>query len=129
MDLADSTCVALTTYRRNGDGVTTPVWISRLPDGRLGFYTAMGTGKTKRLRRDPRLTLQPCGWSGRLKPGTVPVTGTAELHQGDGAYDETMAAIRKKYGLKARLALTAGPLTLKRHGLTYADTAVVVTLD
>jgi PPOX class probable F420-dependent enzyme len=129
MDIADSTCVALTTYRRDGAAVTTPVWITRLSDGRVGFYTAMGTGKTKRLKRDPRLTLQPCGWSGRLKRGTSAVGGTAQLHQGDQLYDETMARVMKKYGLMGRFARLTGGLAMKRRGLTYADTAVVVRLD
>jgi len=129
MDIADSTCVALTTYRRSGEAVTAPVWISRLADGRVGFYTAMGSGKTKRIKRDPRVVLQPCGWSGRLKPGTTPVTGTAELHQADPLYDEVMAKITKKYGLMARFARLTGGLTLRRQGLTYADSAVVIRLD
>ena len=129
MDIADSTCVALTTYRRNGAAVTAPVWITRLDDGRVGFYTSMGSGKTKRLKRDPRVTLQPCGWSGKLKPGSLPVTGTAELHQADPLHEEVLAKIQKKYGLLARFARLTGGMMMRRQGLGYADSAVVIRLD
>lgn len=129
MDISDSTCVALTTYRRTGAAVTAPVWITRLDDGRVGFYTSMGSGKTKRLKRDSRVELQPSSWSGKVKPGSSPVTGTAELHQADPLYDEVLAKIRKKYGVLAKVAKVMGGMAMKRQGLAYADSAVVIRLD
>lgn len=129
MDLASAKCIAFTTYRKNGAAVTAPVWLVRLDDGRLGFYTSMGSGKTKRLQNNPAVTVQPCDMRGRLTPGTYPVTGTAEVVRSGPLYDEVIAKIRKKYGLMARVAKVMGGLAMKRQGLGYADCAVLVRLD
>lgn len=56
--LTASSVALLTTYRRNGTGVPTPV--GRIMNGdRLFFTTRSRAGKTKRLARDPRVTLAP----------------------------------------------------------------------
>lgn len=61
--LSEARYIALTTYRRDGRAVTTPVWPvvvgSRLLVGTIG-----GSGKVKRLRNDPRIRLAPCNASG-----------------------------------------------------------------
>jgi uncharacterized protein len=44
---ADSRYIALTTYRRDGREVTTPVWSVPLGD-KLYVVTSKGTGKAKR---------------------------------------------------------------------------------
>lgn len=50
--------VLLTTFRRNGQGVGTPVGI-KLAGGKAYFTTWSTTGKVKRLARNPRVTLAP----------------------------------------------------------------------
>jgi len=129
MALEDAKCIAFTTYRRSGAAVTAPVWLVRLDDGRIGFYTSMGSGKTKRLRNDPRVTMQPCDMRGRLTPGSTPVTGTAEVVSSGPLYDEVLTKIRKKYGLLAAFARLTGGLMMRRQGLGYADSAVLVRVD
>ena len=52
-ELAAGTYLALTTFRRAGDPVSSPVWVVPLEHGRVGFWTAMGSGKTKRLAHTP----------------------------------------------------------------------------
>ena len=59
--------VSLTTFRRNGEGVATPVWVARDGDA-LVVITPEGTGKLRRLRRDDRVTLRPCDRRGRVAP-------------------------------------------------------------
>ena len=54
----------LTTYRRNGQGVGTPVGIIVVGDT-VYFATRHTTGKVKRLRHTPRATLAPCTRGGR----------------------------------------------------------------
>ncbi|MEZ5249426.1 MAG: hypothetical protein R2713_09520 [Ilumatobacteraceae bacterium] len=39
--LADEKYVVLTTTRKDGRSVPTPVWIAALPDGALGFTTEL----------------------------------------------------------------------------------------
>lgn len=120
--------VLLTTFRRNGEGVPTPVWISPLTDHvRIGFYTTMGTGKTKRIRRTPRVTVQPCSRTGTPTPGTEPVEATAEMVQSGRDFDEVQGAIRAKYGWQCTLFAVIGGLATRRNGLTYRDTVVLIT--
>ena len=46
---ADEKYVLLTTYRRDGRPVSTPVWWVDLGDGSFGFWTSSASGKAKRL--------------------------------------------------------------------------------
>jgi PPOX class probable F420-dependent enzyme len=122
--------MAFTTYRRNGEAITTPVWVTAVSDGRLGFWTAMGTGKTKRLKNNPAITVQPCSFSGKLKPGTSAASGTAELVQSGPLFDEVQQGIRRKYGFQVHLTKTLATLvSLRKAGLKYADTVVLIRLD
>jgi PPOX class probable F420-dependent enzyme len=52
----DSRYIALTTYRRDGGAVTTPVWAVSL-DGKIYVFTASSTGKAKRVRATGRVRL------------------------------------------------------------------------
>jgi len=120
--------VLLTTFRRNGEGVPTPVWIASLTDrSRIGFYTTMGTGKTKRLRHTPRVTVQPCSRTGTPTPGTEPVEARAQMVKSGPEFDEVQGAIRAKYGWQCMLFAVVGGLATRRKGLTYRDTVVLIT--
>ena len=58
--------VLLTTYRKDGRAVPTPLWV--VPDGPgLAFWTPTGTGKLKRIRNNGRVTVQPCDFCGNLE--------------------------------------------------------------
>ena len=63
--LAEQRFVLLTTYRRSGEAVSTPVWVAREGDA-LVVLTPARSGKAKRLRRDPRVQVQPCGRFGKV---------------------------------------------------------------
>jgi PPOX class probable F420-dependent enzyme len=129
-DLALEKCMALTTYRKSGEAVTTPVWVTEVSDGRVGFWTAMGSGKTKRIKNNPTVTVQPCSFSGKLKPGTSPTAGTAELVQSGPLFDEVHQKVRGKYGIQSHISgVVATVLVLRRKGLKYADTVVLIRLD
>ncbi len=60
----------LTTYRRNGQGVATPVTI-QIDGGKAYFTTRDSTGKVKRLARNPRVTLAPSTPRGQVIGPTV----------------------------------------------------------
>ena len=81
MGIGDERYVSTTTYRRSGEPIATPTWITGLPDGRLGFWTSSGTSKYKRLRHDPRIVLQPSDSNGKVGIDAPSVTGTVELLQ------------------------------------------------
>ena len=61
--MADERFVSLTTFRRSGEAVSTPVWVAR--DGNaLVVLTPAASGTVRRLRHDPRVEVRPCQGSG-----------------------------------------------------------------
>ena len=60
----DSRYIALTTYRRDGRPVTTPVWAVPL-GGKVYIVSANSTGKTRRVRATGRVRFAPCNANGR----------------------------------------------------------------
>jgi len=130
MAIADEKYIAFTTYRKSGEAVTTPVWVNPVSDGRIGFWTAMGSGKTKRLKNNPRVTVQASDARGRVKAGTSPIEGTAEMVQSGPLFDEIHEKGRKKYGVMVTISRNLGKLFgQRRSGQTYGDTVVLVRLD
>jgi PPOX class probable F420-dependent enzyme len=129
MGIADEKTFALTTYRRSGEPVVTPVWVNQISDGRIGFWTAMGSGKTKRLKRNAHVTVQACTMSGKIKPGAPRLNGTAEMVQSGPLFDEVQAKGKEKYGVMVPISRTVGQLFMRRKGQHYADTVVLVRLD
>ena len=63
--------LSITSYKRDGRGVATPVWFV-LRDGRLLVETDAASGKVKRVRRNPRLRAAVCTAGGRLRGEQVP---------------------------------------------------------
>ena len=51
--------ISLTTYRKNGAGVATPVWFGE-KDGKLYIMTRSDMGKTKRIRNNAQVRVAPC---------------------------------------------------------------------
>ena len=129
MAIADEQFISFTTYRRSGEAVSTPVWVVPVSDGRIGFWTAMGTGKTKRLTHTPRVLVQPSDRRGKVTAGTVAVEGTAEMVRSGVLFDEVQGRVRAKYGFMTKVTKMLAKLGPQgRQGLTYADTVVLVRL-
>lgn len=91
----------VTTYRRDGRAVPTPVWVVRDGD-HLAIWTVRDSGKVKRVRRDGTVLVGPCDVRGRLTGDEVP--GQASLMDGSGTA-RVRALLKKKYGLLGRLTL------------------------
>lgn len=105
MAITDEKYVLLTTFRRNGDAVPTPVWIAALPDGTAGFTTEIDSGKVKRIRNNPAVTLQPCTMRGRVAAGSSIVTATADVLVGGEARPISNAVSRKYRAATALLGV------------------------
>src|SRR5215813_8953523 len=56
----------LESYRKNGQGVRTPLWFAEA-DGVLYFYTVAHSYKVMRLRNNPRVRIAPCDIRGNVK--------------------------------------------------------------
>ena len=98
--LAKSKYISLTTYRKDGRPVATPVWLARDGDT-IVVLTGPSSGKAKRLRNGGRVLVAPCDMRGRVKGEAV--GGTATLQDAAGTA-VTHALIRRRYGIQARLA-------------------------
>lgn len=95
-DQADHKYVSLTTFRRNGEPVSTPVWAVHDGDA-VGVSTPAGTGKLKRLRHDPRVQLRPCSRGGEVADGVQPAEGVAEILPAGPDADRVHRALRRRY--------------------------------
>lgn len=58
--------LSITSYKRDGTAVATPVWFVQ-QDGRLLVETDASSGKVKRIRRNPAVRVAACTASGRLR--------------------------------------------------------------
>ncbi len=128
MALSDERYMLLTTFRRDGTPVATPVWVTPYENGSVAFWTSSGSGKAKRLAHTQRVTVQPCDARGRVKEGSTVTEATARVVSG-----EELEAIRRqviaKYGFQTKLTKLIGTLMgmLKGKRIPYGDRGVVVT--
>ena len=61
----DQKYISLTTFRKTGAGVATPVWFGE-EDSKLYVMTRSDLGKTKRIRNNPQVKVAPCTMSGKV---------------------------------------------------------------
>ncbi|MFI5495314.1 PPOX class F420-dependent oxidoreductase [Actinoplanes sp. NPDC051859] len=104
----------LTTFRRDGRAVGTPLWV--VPDGAgIAFWTPKGTGKLKRIRNSGRVTVTACDLRGN--PSGEAVEATARI--GDEADRIRIGkALTRKYGLLGHLTMLGSRLRRGVHGTT-----------
>jgi uncharacterized protein len=57
--------ISLTTFRRSGVPVATPVWFGEDAD-KVYVMTRSDLGKTKRIRNNPKLRVAPCTIRGKV---------------------------------------------------------------
>lgn len=98
--LARARYISLTTFRKDGTPVATPVWLVS-EGGYLQVLTKATTGKVKRLRNNSRVTLAPCDARGGLQGD--PVDATATIIEDPELVARTEQLIRSRYGVAAAL--------------------------
>ena len=117
--------VSLTTFRRTGEPVSTPVWIAVQGDA-LVVTTGADSGKVKRLRRDPRVELRPCDARGQVADDADVASGTAVVVDDPAQVVTLRTALTRKYGVLHRLILGIAPL---RHPKAGPGCVLRITLD
>ncbi|GII28839.1 PPOX class F420-dependent oxidoreductase [Planotetraspora mira] len=104
--------VSVVTFRRNGTPVATPIWV--VPDGdALAIWTGTRTGKVKRVRNNPEVTVTPCDVRGNVHG--EPADGRAEVMSAEDT-ERVRALIIKKYGLVGWLTVRGSRLRRGREG-------------
>lgn len=112
--LGTESFVSLTTFRKSGVGVSTPVWVARDGDA-LIVTTPTESGKVKRLRNDDRVEVTPCSRMGKTADDAVPLPAVATV-TGDAPSVERLSAIfRKKYPFEYRLFMVIEAIAAKRR--------------
>ena len=96
-DLAQEKYVSLTTFKRDGTPVSTPVWCAG-DDGRLLVWTGASTWKVKRIRRDPHVLVAASDARGHARGEAV--DGTAAILDDTTRVESLLAS---KYGVVYRL--------------------------
>ena len=104
--------LSITSYKRDGQGVATPVWFVQR-DGRLLVQTDAASGKVKRIRCNPQVRVAICTASGRLRSEQVPAVaevlpdhetaGVERLIAGKYRFD--IIIIRSLWFIRAKLHL------------------------
>jgi PPOX class probable F420-dependent enzyme len=99
-EIGRSRYVSLTTYRRNGTGVATPVW-HVVDGGELFVVSDAEAWKVKRIRNNTHVMVTVCGVRGKIAPGAPSAQGTARLL--DEAGTETARALLARKYVMSRL--------------------------
>lgn len=119
--LANESYVLLTTFRRSGEEVSTPVWAARDGD-ELTVWTERAAGKVKRIRNDSKVKLTACDIRGKRTHGST-IAGTARLLDDTGS-ERVRRAIARKYGLVGRITMFFSKL----RGGTDRTVGVAITV-
>ena len=109
--LQEHKCVSLTTYRRNGEPVPTPVWFA-LENDKLYAATEPGSGKVKRIRNNPNVLLAPCTQRGKLTGPTM--NGVAYVLPAD-QEAQVKAALKRRYGWMMRVGSFVDKISGKKR--------------
>ena len=105
--------LSVTSFKRDGTGVATPVWF--VSDGkRLFALTDLHSGKVRRIRRNPRVLVAPCRANGKLRGDPTParvdlLTGTPDL-------ERVQALLIKRYKLAYRFVMLVYRLGRRLQG-------------
>ncbi|MEU9295024.1 PPOX class F420-dependent oxidoreductase [Streptomyces sp. NPDC048266] len=114
--------VSLTTYRKNGTGVATPVWYA-VDGAELYVWTRSDSWKVMRLRNDPRVVVAVCDVRGNIAEGAERVSGEGRLVDGE-ELRRIRGLLLRKYTW--RFWLIDVPAMLARRG-KRPHTGIVVT--
>jgi uncharacterized protein len=121
-EIAASKQISLTTYRKDGTPVSTPVW--HVTEGNtLTTVSAADAWKVKRIRRNPEVEIVACDIRGKVAPGAQPVRGTATLLAP--SETETARRLLERRYLTARIG---GGLLRLLHLKRPPGIAIVITL-
>lgn len=111
--------VLLTTFRKDGRAVATPVWVLPAGDG-VAIWTESKSYKVKRVRNNPKVTVAPCDIRGNVRGEAV--EGRARVVS-DAERDRFAGVLGRKYWI----AGLAGMLRYRLLG--QRDRITVIAID
>ena len=111
----------VTTFRKDGTPVPTPVWVGRDGDELL-VWTQTSAGKVKRIRNNPAVEVTACDLRGKPRgetfKGPARILDAAETERG-------RKVLRKKYGIAGRVVIGSSKVFRGQDGTV----CLAITLD
>jgi hypothetical protein len=98
----------LTTFRKSGAAVPTPVWFAE-ENGKLYVVTGRNLGKVKRIRNNPRVLVEPCDRKGNTLGPSVEAEARLLPDEESKRADELLT---RKYTWQKRLFQLIMPVIL-----------------
>ena len=124
-DLGRERYVSITSFRRDGTRVATPVWVVGQA-GHLYVWTGSQTGKVKRIRSNPEVVLAACTARGVI---TGPAVQAKAVVVSAAERPEVWSRLMAKYWLQMRAVVYAGRvMTLLRRKPGSPDERVYLEL-
>jgi PPOX class probable F420-dependent enzyme len=120
--------LSVTSFKRDGTGVATPVW--HVSDrSRMFALTDLRSAKVRRVRRDPRVLVAPCRADGRLRG--EPVAARAEVLTATGDLERVQDLLLGRYPVSYRLVMLIYRLGRRLRGRrSVADgAALAITIE
>lgn len=111
-EIADGKYVSLTTFKKDGTPVATPLWGVRDGDTLL-VWTTTESWKVKRIRRNSAVTVAPCTARGKVEGDAVDAVATILDSAGT---EKARSAISSKYGILGWLTVTGSSLRRGKSG-------------
>jgi PPOX class probable F420-dependent enzyme len=94
--------LSVTSFKRDGTGVATPVWF--VSDGtRLFALTDLYSAKVRRIRRNPHVLIASCRADGKLR--TEPVPARADVLTATSDLERVQQLLIKRYKISYRLVM------------------------
>jgi len=94
-DLFDAEFISIETFRKNGKGVSTPVWQTP-EDGKMYVWTVSTSGKVKRIRNNNHIRVCRCDVRGN--PLSDWVNASARLLDNETDIQQQRQRLAAKYG-------------------------------
>ena len=115
--------LSITSFKRDGTGVATPVWF--VSDGsRLVAFTDLHSAKIRRIRRNPHVLVASCRPGGKLR--REPVAAHAEVLTATADLERVRELLVARYKISYRVVMLFYRLGRRLRGKqTVADAAAL----
>lgn len=120
--------LSVTSFKRDGTGVATPVWF--VCDGRRLFaFTDLHSAKIRRIRNNPHVLVASCRVNGKLR--REPVSGRAEVLTAAAELEHVQKLLLARYRISYRVVMLFYRLGRRLRGQqSVADgAALAISLD
>lgn len=120
--------LSVTSFKRDGTGVATPVWF--VSDGRRLFaLTDLHSPKVRRMRRNPRVLIASCRVDGKLH--REPVPASVEVLTAGPDLEHVRKLLIERYKISYRLVMLVYRLgrRLRRQSSVADGAALAITVE